>query len=190
METLSEIGVFVVFPSSDSVPRCPSSLHGVPRVGSPASSVLLEHSDSPWPLPPHFVSFAWRYRGGVPLFVPTGGRTPDACEPGPLLAGGPPGAAPAETLGSPRFLGEPLRACRRSPTPGGPRRQAVAAPRCCLRTIHGVWLPRQAPFGAQSRSLRARCLRFVGRVAPLPRKTRFRLVANLAGQDFHLLGSR
>ena len=34
-------------------------------------------------------------------------------------------------------------------------------------------------FEAQSRSLRARCLRFAARVTPQPRKTRFRQVANL-----------
>ena len=38
-----------------------SSLHRVPRVGSPASSVPLRGSDSLTPVPPRFVTFAWRY---------------------------------------------------------------------------------------------------------------------------------
>jgi hypothetical protein len=101
VETVSEIGVFVVFPSSGSVPRCSSSLHGVPRVGSPASSVLLKHSDSPLPFPLRFVAFVQRYRGGVPRFALTGGRTPDAREPGPFVAGGPPGALPRGHWGLP-----------------------------------------------------------------------------------------
>jgi hypothetical protein len=37
-------------------------LGGVPRVGSPASSLLPRRSDSSPPIPPRFVAFAWRYR--------------------------------------------------------------------------------------------------------------------------------
>ena len=43
------------------------------------------------------------------------------------------------------------------------------------------------PFEAQSRSHRACCLRFAGRVASPPRKTRYRRVVTFAGQDLHLL---
>jgi hypothetical protein len=48
--------------------RCLASLHGV-RSGdcSPASSVLPRHCDFLPPLPPHFVSFAWRYHGSAGL---------------------------------------------------------------------------------------------------------------------------
>lgn len=38
-----------------------SSLHRVPRVGSPAPSVPFRGSDSLTPFPPHFVASAWRY---------------------------------------------------------------------------------------------------------------------------------
>ena len=44
------------------------------------------------------------------------------------------------------------------------------------------------PFEAQSRSHRACCLRFAGRVTPPPRKTRYRRVVTFAGQDFLLIG--
>ena len=47
--------------------RCPSFLHGVPRAGSPTSSVLLRHSETPPFLPRHFVSFAQRYPIPIPI---------------------------------------------------------------------------------------------------------------------------
>ena len=74
----------MVFPLNGSVIRRSPSLHGVPRVGSPASPVLPERCDFPPTFPPHFVSFAQRYRGGAPPFALTGGRAPSACEPGPF----------------------------------------------------------------------------------------------------------
>ena len=49
VETVSGFSVPVIFPSSSSVYRRPPSLHGVPWVGSPASSVLLRRYDSPRP---------------------------------------------------------------------------------------------------------------------------------------------
>lgn len=73
-------------------------------------------------------------------------------------------------------------------TPGESPRKTIAALRCCLRPVNGVRLPRTMTFEAQSRGRRARCLRFVGRVAsPVPRKTRYRRVVAFAGQDSHLL---
>src|SRR6266542_3172269 len=55
-----------------------------------------------------------------------------------------------------------------------------SAPRCCLpRKRDGVGFHHRSHFGAQSRSLRARCLRLAARLSPQPRKTRFRLAANL-----------
>ena len=56
--------------SSKSLPSFPRTvptfrrrplLRGVPRVGSPTSSLVLRRSDFSSPLPPRFVSFAWRY---------------------------------------------------------------------------------------------------------------------------------
>src|SRR4051794_23866419 len=43
---LSRFSDLAIFPSNDSVTRPPSSLHGVPRDGSPASSVLLRCYDA------------------------------------------------------------------------------------------------------------------------------------------------
>ena len=76
VETVSGFDVPVMFPSNGSVTRRPPSLHGVPRVGSPASSVLRERSDFPPPVPPRFVAFAWRYHRVRPSFRSRSGRTP------------------------------------------------------------------------------------------------------------------
>jgi hypothetical protein len=48
---------------------------------------------------------------------------------------------------------------------------------------------RQVPFEAHSHGLRPRCLRFAGALAGYPRKTRFRLVANLCRAGFGPAGS-
>ena len=54
------------------------------------------------------------------------------------------------------------------------------ARRCCLPHIpHAVGSHDNRPFGALSHGLHTRCLRFAVRVAPTPRKTRFRLPATL-----------
>jgi hypothetical protein len=80
------------------------------------------------------------------------------------------------------------------------RVQRLSRCRCLIPILVAVspprgasaWPPRQerprAPyveinFGAQSRGLSTRCLRFAARIAAGPRKTRFRLVANLCRAD-------
>jgi hypothetical protein len=63
--------------------------------------------------------------------------------------------------------------------PGLPHINSPTACRCCLPPMQRRRLPRQVYFGAQSHSLHTRCLRFAKWVTPMPRKTRFRLVANL-----------
>jgi hypothetical protein len=95
----------VVFPSSSSVPRRLSSLHGVPRVGSPASQVLSRRSDSPPPLPPRFVAFVWRYRADARLRSHGAG----ACgrEPGLLIAGRPSSMTPRKRWGLPGSWTDP-----------------------------------------------------------------------------------
>ena len=55
-----------------------------------------------------------------------------------------------------------------------------AAPASCQQR----WLPREKDFGARSHGIGTRCLRFAGRVAPPPRKTRFRLLAKLCRAGF------
>jgi hypothetical protein len=169
----------VVFPSSGSVPRCSSSLHGVPRVGSPASSVLLKHSDSPLPFPLRFVAFAQRYRGGVPRFALTGSRTPDAREPGPFVAGGPPGDLPRRHWGLPGSWTNPCALALALQTPGGSRRPAI--PRrldAASATDTAFGSPNISSRGSITRPSRSlSTLRSAG--PPAPRKTRYRLVANL-----------
>src|SRR5580658_7382336 len=95
--TVLELGVSVIFPSYGSmIRRCPL-LDGVPRVGSPASSLLLRRSDFPAPL---LRSLA--LRSAVPQHLAT------------------------EALGSLRFLGNPPgMPC--SLTPVGPLRRAIRA---------------------------------------------------------------
>ena len=70
----------------------------------------------------------------------------------------------------------------RSSTPVEPQRQVFSTPRCCLPSLGRRRPPQPESLGAQSRGPHARCLRFAARVAPAPRKTRFRLVTNLAGR--------
>src|SRR5690606_17586055 len=81
--------------------------------------------------------------------------------------------------GSPRFLGSPLGYMPCSQIPAGRRHQAIRCLTCCLPLLLGRRLPRQLDVGTQSHSLQPRCLRFATRVTPAPRKTRFRLAANL-----------
>jgi hypothetical protein len=73
-----------------------------------------------------------RARSGVHPFALAGGRTPRACKPGPLFAGGPSGFIPTETTGSPRFLSEPLPARRAL----RPRWDLRARPLSALRHRH------------------------------------------------------
>src|SRR5689334_5491775 len=83
----------VIFPSNGSMTRCRPLLRRVPRVGSPASSLLLRHSDFPTPVGRRFVAFA--------SFLPRS-----------LIR------AHEEASGPPRFLGSPC-ACAPLSDPGG-----------------------------------------------------------------------
>jgi hypothetical protein len=132
----------MIFPPSSSVPRRSSSLLGVPQVGSPVSSVLLKRSDFPPPFPPRFVSFAPRYRGGALPFALTGGRAPDAGEPGPLVAGGPPGAQPWRRWDLPGSCANPCALALALRPRGDLGGRPLAPPRCCLRYEYGVRLSR------------------------------------------------
>ena len=103
---------------------------------------------------------------------PTRSRGPGVDDPVPLPE------LSVETDGSPRFLGNP-RVPALFSDPGGtgyarPLRRVGAAP--AADNDDGS---RGEAFGAQSHGLRTRCLRFAARVAPTPRKTRFRLLAKL-----------
>ena len=74
--------------------------------------------------------------------------------------------------------GEPLVLLPCSPTPAGPAHQAITTRRLGPRYVHGEGSCDIA-FEAQSHGFGTGCLRFAGRVAPTPRKTRFRLLARL-----------
>jgi hypothetical protein len=65
----------------------------------------MRRSDSPPPLPPRFVAFAWRYHGCTRVSLPGPSSAPTT---GLELVTRylPPGFA-AETTGPPRFLGNP-----------------------------------------------------------------------------------
>jgi hypothetical protein len=77
--------------------------------------------------------------------------------------------------------------CPEAQIPAGRRHQAIRCLTCCLPSNLRRRLPRQFDVGTQSHSLQPRCLRFAARVTPAPRKTRFRLAANLdrMGLDTH-----
>jgi len=70
-----------------------------------------------------------------------------------------------------------------------PRTWPVSALGCCLPLLVRRRLSRRfRSFEAQSRGPHTRCLRFAARVAPAPRKTRFRLVASFAGRGLNPQG--
>ena len=85
-----------------------------------------------------------------------------------------------EPSGPPKFLRDPQCLFAHAPaTPAEPptTRHHAAATRPPVRERQG--LP-QGTFEAQSHRFRTRCLRFAGRVAPTPRKTRFQVLARLS----------
>lgn len=112
------------------------SLHGVPRVGSPASSVHRERSDFPRPsrlasplgrsaVPPQHLSFR-SHVGQVPASV---GRGLVRRLAGRLVVGG--------DYGISQVPGRTLARAPRSSTPEESPRQAVAARRCCRHSVPG-----------------------------------------------------
>jgi hypothetical protein len=86
-----------------------------------------------------------------------------------------------ETVGSPRFLGNPDVPMPWSLTPAGPAHQALAMRQCSPRCEDGEGSRQLLDFGARSHGLGTGCLRFVRPVARLGRKTRFPLLARLYG---------
>ena len=81
--------------------------------------------------------------------------------------------------------GEPLAACPAL----RPRRDLHARPLlrfgAAFRSEYGIGSRNKHSFGALSHGPHPRCLRFAGRVAPPPRKTRFRLLGQLRRAGFH-----
>ena len=90
----------------------------------------------------------------------------------------PAGNRSVETTGSPTFLGNPDCALALLFDPGRTDASGHAMRRRGPRSVHHEG-SRIRTFEAQSHGFGTGCLRFAGRVAPTPRKTRFRLLAKL-----------
>ena len=167
----------VSWPGASFPPRGPSGRF--PRLKG-----TIRRSESPPSLPPHFVAFVWRYPGRIRVSLP---RPPDAKAVGLELVTRylPPGSA-EKMAGPPRFLGNPEVDVPCSSTPAGSRAPghlgAATRPSVTLTTSAPAGYSR---LGAQWHGPLTGCLRFAARVAPAPRKTRFRLPARLyrAGVD-------
>jgi hypothetical protein len=161
-----ELGVSVIFLSNGSVIRRRSLLRGVPRVGSPASSLLLRRSDFPAPL---LRSLA--LRSAVPRHVA------------------------AETSGSLRFRGNPPPHAVLY-DPGGsaaPGHSGVAllvgAAVLPSAVAQGVGTHDICYFEAGSHGLRARCLRFAAAVTDVRARLASGWWPTLAGRGSNPLGS-
>jgi len=182
-----------IYPPTVPCVPAPLSLHGVPRVGSPASQVQCS---APTSLRPAQVAPVFP-RGPVPVadcsISLLGAAQPES---GPsarsFLCGGP----TRDVNGRPRDLGEisqvpgePLATCPAlRPRRGELASIVLLAAPVAFRGSDSVGPRSLSDFGAPSRGPLPRCLRFAGRVAPYPRKTRYRLArTGLAGQDFHPL---
>jgi hypothetical protein len=177
--------------------RCRPSLGGVPRVGSPASSLLWRHSDSSRFVRPCFVAFTQPYLLGAPCSLPARRSAPRAGL-GLLLGRCPRPALQEEGAKPPRFLGDPHV---HAPLldPGGTATSGHSgevpyflASQCCLPLYGRRRLPREAISGlnhaactlavyASRPRLPVCCLR--------PRKTRSRLVAHLGRAGLEPAGS-
>jgi len=132
------------------------SLHGVPRDGSPASSVLWIATTPYRPSPrTSFPSFGG-YRGGAHPFAPTGGRrrAPVSLDFGLPV---PTGVVAAETTGPPRFLGEPLCVHALLFDPGGwvtpGQSSAPVLPSAAVATSAPQFRPFRGPFTRPAHSL-------------------------------------
>jgi hypothetical protein len=147
VETSTGLGVPAILPSNDSMSRRPPSLHGVPRSGSPASQVLPRRYDLLTPLPPRFVSFAWRYRTLSSRFAPAVGRTVATAGQGSFLPA-------ALTTGSLVRRRQDLPGSWATPVDGrhalgprtDPRARPFSAQGCCRRSSEQRRLRRIASF--------------------------------------------
>ena len=83
------------------------------------------------------------------------------------------------TFGPPRFLANPCVPLPRPWAPSGPQHLALSMRKCCPRCPENEGSRDETHFEARSRGFGTGCLRFVGCIATPPRKTRFRLLAQL-----------
>ena len=122
-----------------------------------------------------------------PPSLPRGRTLPRG--PGPFLSRRPRRLSSVEKTRSPRFMDDP---CVHAPLfdPGGPPAPGhFRTGDVVFRLVNDVDSAVGA-FEAQSRGLHALCVRFAAGVAPGPRNTRFRLVANLVRSGLSPAGSR
>ena len=150
-----------------------SSLHGVPRDGSPASSVLLRCYDAL--SPSRRASFP--SLGGTadaPASSLPQGADALCCGPGLWSPGAQPGLGRGDLRVLPGSWADPLVYMPWAGTPGDPRRQANTAP----RVLPSARPTTSAPRSSLSRLITTACTLAVyaskRRVTPTPRKTRFR----------------
>ena len=83
------------------------------------------------------------------------------------------------TFGPPRFLANPCVPLPRPWTPSGPQHLAFSMRKCCPRCPEDEGSRDETYFEARSRGFGTGCLRFVRVHCYTPRKTRFRLLAQL-----------
>src|SRR5580704_2769917 len=152
VETVVELDLSFIFPSNGSMPRCRPLLGGVPRVGSPASALVLRHSD--FQLPRLARS---RLLGGSGCtgesWISQVPRRPSPYVPRLSDPGGTVEAGLRDHVPTLCSAAVAFHACRRV-------------------DFHHFF-----SFGIQYRGPHARCLRFAARVTPAPRKTRYWLAA-------------
>ena len=156
----------------------PGPLGWVPRLLG-----TMERSDSPPPIPPHFVAFAWRYHRPL-RFLPRTARSAAVRRSGigvrlPLAGcfGGDDWASQVPV--------RPLGARTGSQTPAGP--PAPRHARCgdaAFCVIHRIGSRAFIVSGLNHFARHAPCVRFAAPVARTPRNTRFRLVASLCRAGF------
>ena len=176
------------FPPAVPCPGAP-----LPSTGSLGSVPPLHryYRGAPTPHRPSRLTSLPSLRSTVVASLLRSHRWPVACarEPGPFIAGGPPGTYPTETMGSPRFLDEPFRVCRAL----RPRRDLRARP---SRRLHAasaladVRLPHELCLSRLHHAARTLAVYASQDRSPhRSRKTRFRLVARLRRAGLSPAGS-
>jgi len=158
------------------------SLHWIPAGWFSSFSGTTAHSDSLPSVSRHFVSFVRRYHACARRSWREGQRARSTSQ-GGITRSRDPGIGAWRRQGLPGSW-RVLSMHALFSDPGGSARQAFQRVGCCLPPFVQRRLPRAVPLGAQWHGLHRRCLRFAGRLTPTPRKTRFRLGANLGRAGF------
>ena len=112
VETLAELDVSFIFPSNGSMPRCRSLLGRVPRVGSPASALVLRQSDFQLPHLAHSRLLSGSGYAGE-SWISLVPRRPSPYVPRLSDPGGTGEAGLRDDVPTLRFTGAAFRACRR-----------------------------------------------------------------------------